>query len=80
MEVTATELKTRLGKYLDIARTEPVIVQKTGRKTAVLVSFDEFQRLIQTEDEYWAQKAAEAEKEGYVGPDASIKFLNNKNA
>lgn len=80
MTITATELKTRLGKYLDAARTHPVIVEKTGRKTAVLLSIEEFDRLTQMEDEYWAQKALQAEKEGYASPEESLKFLTGSDA
>ena len=32
MEATATEVKNKFGKFSDIARNEPVIVEKTGRK------------------------------------------------
>ena len=78
MIVTATELKNRLGRYLDAARNNPVVVEKTGRKTVVLLSIEEFERLTKTEDEFWAQKALAAEKEGYVGSDTSMKFLTEK--
>ncbi len=80
MTITATEFKNRLGRYLDAARTHPVVVKKAGRESFVLISVDEFERLTKTEDEYWSQKALEAEKEGYVGTDAAMKFLTGKNA
>ena len=38
MQVTATELKNRLGRYLDAAETDPVFVKKSGRKKSVLIS------------------------------------------
>ncbi len=79
MIVTATEFKNRLGLYLDAARTNPIVVEKTGRKTAVLISIEEFERLTKTEDEFWAQKALAAEKEGYIGTEASMSFLMEKN-
>jgi prevent-host-death family protein len=79
MRVTATEFKNHLGRYLDAAKTNPVMVEKTGRKTAVLISVEEFERLTRTEDEFWAQKALEAEKEGYTGTQASMAFLMEKN-
>lgn len=37
MRVTATELKTNLGKYLDLLSTEDVIITRNGRKIAKLV-------------------------------------------
>ncbi|MEW6594873.1 MAG: type II toxin-antitoxin system Phd/YefM family antitoxin [Thermodesulfobacteriota bacterium] len=80
MEITATELKNKLGKYLDVSRVEPVIVDKTGRKTAVLLSYEEYKRLTELEDAYWAQKALQAEQEGYVGTEKSMAFLKKKHA
>lgn len=80
MEITATELKNRFGKYLDISRVEPVIVDKTGRKTAVLLSYEEYKRLTEMEDTYWAQKALGAEQEGYVGTETSLELLKEKHA
>ena len=35
MNVQATELKKRLGKYLDAAIKEPVVVETSGRNTTV---------------------------------------------
>lgn len=35
MRVTATELKSRPGQYLDAAETDPVIVEKSGRVKSV---------------------------------------------
>lgn len=80
MEITATELKNRFGKYLDISRVEPVIVEKTGRKTAVLLSYEEYKRLTEMEDAYWAQKALGAEQEGYVGTEKSLASLKEQHA
>ncbi len=80
MEATATEVKNKFGKFSDIARNEPVIVEKTGRKTIVLIAFEEYERLIQIEDAYWAGMAAGAEKEGYVGSEKSMDFISSKHA
>jgi len=43
MEATATEVKNKFGKFSDIARSEPVIVEKTGRKAIVLIAFEEYE-------------------------------------
>jgi len=80
MEATATEVKNKFGKFSDIARKEPVIVEKTGRKTIVLIAFEEYERLTQMEDAYWAEKAARAETGGYVGPEQSMAFMSGKHA
>lgn len=65
--VKATEMKNRLGHYLQLALEEPVVVEKTNRQVAVLVSMKEYERLTRLEDAYWGEKARAAEAEGYLG-------------
>lgn len=43
--VSATNAKNRFGELLELARSEPVHVQKNGRDVAVIVSAEEFARL-----------------------------------
>ncbi|MBW2647597.1 MAG: type II toxin-antitoxin system Phd/YefM family antitoxin [Deltaproteobacteria bacterium] len=80
MEATATEVKNKFGKFSDIARNEPVIVEKTGRKVVVLIAFEEYERLTQIEDAYWGEKAVRAETDGYIGPEESMAFIRAKHA
>jgi prevent-host-death family protein len=44
--ITATDAKNRFGELLEMARKEPVHVQKNGRTVGVMVSPEEYQRLI----------------------------------
>ena len=46
MKISATELKNRLGRYLDAAEQEPVSIQKSGREKAVLMSYSHYQALL----------------------------------
>jgi len=39
--VTATDLKTNLGKYLDLLDTEDIIVTRNGRRVARLIRDEE---------------------------------------
>ena len=71
MQITATELKNRLGQYLDAAETSPVIVEKSGRIKSVLISNAMYEKFLAYEDAYWASKARVAEEEGYLGKKAS---------
>ena len=41
MIVTATDLKTNLGKYLDLLDTEDIIVTRNGRRVARLIRDEE---------------------------------------
>ncbi len=75
---TATEVKNRFGEFMDKAQREPVTVEKTGRSYAVLIGFDEYQRLIALEDAYWAAKAIKAEESGYVGSDEAMRLLESR--
>lgn len=65
-KVNATEMKQRLGQYMDYALTGPVVVEKSGRPLVVMLSVDEYDRLCAFEDAFWAQKAKDAEKSGWA--------------
>jgi antitoxin Phd len=75
---TATELKNKLGEYLEQARNEPIEVRKTGRPVAVLMAWDEYERLVALDDAWWAEQARKAERKGYAGPAAAIKLINRR--
>ena len=72
---SATEVKNRFGEYLEKARQQPVTVEKTGRKYVVMVSYEEYERLLAVEDWQWAMSAAEAEKSEYIGTEETMKLL-----
>lgn len=46
MSVTATEAKNRFGQLLDQAQRGPVFIEKSGRRHSVLLSADEYDRLV----------------------------------
>lgn len=66
MNVTATELKHRLGRYLEAAQVEPVVVEKSGRATCVVLSKYRYDQLCELEDIFWDLQARVAEKEGFM--------------
>ncbi len=75
MDVTATEFKNRLGQYMDAAETEPVIIEKSGRKKSVLISHEMYMKFVAFEDAYWGERARRAEARGYASPKAVKKLL-----
>jgi antitoxin Phd len=75
---TATDLKNRFGEYLEQARSEAVEIRKTGRPVAVLLGWEEYERLRALDDEWWAQQARKAEKKGYVGPTATMNLIKRR--
>ena len=75
---TSTDIKNHFGEYLETSITEPIIIQKTGRPVAVLMSISDYERLAALEDKYWANQAEQAEKKGYLGQKESSQFLKSK--
>ena len=64
---TAKDAKNQFGRLLDQSRAEPVLVVKHGRPVAVLVSYEEYERVEALERAYWAAKAGAADRDGYLG-------------
>lgn len=54
MRINATSFKNNLGRFLEFSNKEPVIIEKSGRASAILISFEEFEKLSQCEDFYWS--------------------------
>lgn len=75
MNVTATELKTRLGQYLEAAQSEPVIIEKSGRASSVVLSMRRYDELCDIEDRLWDMQAQQAEKEGFMSDEETQALL-----
>lgn len=73
--VKATEMKNKLGHYLQVALVEPVVVEKTKQQVAVLMSMKEYERLTKLEDTYWGERAKAAEAEGYLSEAETKEFI-----
>ena len=75
---SATVVKNQFGQFLEAALSQPVAISKTGRRVAVMLAWQEYERLAALEDLWWARQAAKAEKAGYLGAPATKKFLRAK--
>lgn len=75
MQVTATELKNRLGQYLEAAQAEVIEVKKSGRLSTVMLSKKRYDSLLETEDMLWDMRAQLAEKEGFISAKETDKLL-----
>ena len=64
---TAKDFRDHFGLIMDEIEREAVLITKNGRNKAVLMPFDEFERLEKLEAQYWSKKAQEDETEGYIG-------------
>jgi prevent-host-death family protein len=69
--LAAKEAKNRFGELLDTSRVGPVAIEKHGRRVAVMLSAEEYDRLEAMEHAYWTERAAKAEAKGYLGPKES---------
>ena len=58
--ITATDAKNRFGQLLEMARAEPVHVQKNGRDVAVVLSPEEYARLTASAEAPRVRPAIEA--------------------
>lgn len=74
----ATEAKQKFGEMMDAAQGGPVIINKSGRPRAVMVSFEIYNKLQEYEDRYWATKAEEGVKSGFMGPEETMNYLREK--
>ena len=72
--IAATEAKNKFGMVMDSALVEPVLVQKSGRSSVIILSIAEYERLTTIEDAYWAARAVKAEASGFAS-EADVKKL-----
>ena len=75
IHISATEAKIHFGKLLDTARRENVSIDKQGRSIAVMVSIEEYERLNEIEDKWWALRADDAKANGLLSEEESEKVL-----
>lgn len=75
---TAKDAKNQFGRMLDAAQREPVLVSKHGRPVAIVLSYEEYERLDELEKAFWAGKAGAADAEGYLGRRESERLLNGR--
>lgn len=77
---TATEAKNKLGAVMDSALVEPVMIEKSGRNSVVIMAASEYERLTAMEDAYWGARAARAEAAGFATPDEVTKLIEDAGA
>lgn len=75
MHITATELNKRPGMTLESALREPVIIEKSGRPSVVMVSYERYREL---EDAFWGSMAEQNQKTAdWLSAEESAQFLKN---
>lgn len=58
LSMSAKDAKYGFGRLIDLARAEPVVVEKHGRPVIVVMAVEEFERLKALESEHRARLPA----------------------
>lgn len=81
--VSATETQNKFASVMDMARREPVMVQKNGRDTVVLIAVEDYEKLsrlmVNSFQEFCDTVGKEAEKKGLTEKKLND-LLNEKDA
>jgi len=78
-QVNATDFKNHFGEFLDMAREEAVMVSRSGKPLAVMLSVEEYERLERLDDAYWIALAQAAEASGeWIGHDEAMRLLTER--
>ena len=76
--LTATEIRHKFGAVVEGLKTEPVLVEKSGRPVAVILSYEEYERLQELEDAWWGEQASKAAAEGLLSAEETASWLKEK--
>jgi len=78
IKVPAAEFQRNIGRYQDLALTQPVAVTRNGRERTVMISIEEYQRLKRRDRQVLAldgfTEADIAALEATRAPDAARAF------
>lgn len=75
--VSSKEAQNHFGDLMHQAVKEPVVIHRYGKPSAVLISYEEYERFLEFEDLYWELKAKEASSKGFLTKQKSEEFLNS---
>jgi prevent-host-death family protein len=78
LHLAASEVKQRLGQYMESALTEPIVIEKSGRPAVVMLSIAEYERLQAMDDAYWGERAKQALEGGLAGIDETMRRLQER--
>ena len=76
--VNATFAKQNFGACIADAAKHPVVIEKSGRPSVVMISYEEYQRLNELEDAMWLQRAQASAAGGYLSTEESDDFMRKR--
>ena len=75
--VNSREAQNHFGELMSKAVKEPIVINKHGRPSAVLMSHEEYEKFLLFEDLYWLLRAKEASSNGFLSKEESTSFLSS---
>ena len=75
---SSTDVKNRFGEYIEAAVAEPLLIRKSGRPVAVILSVAEYERLSALEDNLLGEMARQALAEESVSHDEAVRLLKER--
>ncbi|MEW6756066.1 MAG: type II toxin-antitoxin system Phd/YefM family antitoxin [Candidatus Latescibacterota bacterium] len=75
--LTSRDAQNRFGAVLEAAQKEPVTITRHDRPVAVLVSAERYAELEAMEDSIWAERAREASRNGFLGPEETSRRMKD---
>jgi prevent-host-death family protein len=79
--VTASEARQGLSEIIEVARREPVVIQRQKRDVAVVMSMDEYERLVHlnvAEFQRFSDRVGAKAKEGGMTEDVLQELLSSE--
>lgn len=73
--IPASEMKQRFGACIEAAQAEPILVQRSGRPSVVVVSVAKYQRLQRIEENSWGALAQQAKEDGLLSDEETADWL-----
>lgn len=77
--VNATSAKQNFGDCLMRVSGGPVLIERSGKPTAVLISIAEYERFIELENSILLHKAEKAIQNGFLGENEISDWFNKMN-
>jgi antitoxin Phd len=74
--ISAREAQNNFGNLITKAIKEPVVINKYGKPSVVVMSYEDYENFTKFEDLYWEMKAEQAGKKGFLTKVESAEFLN----
>lgn len=66
LKVSSLEIQQNLDEYLKNSLPEPILIERSGGSSAVMLSVAEYERLQALDDAHWGERARQAIEQGYV--------------